>query len=210
MGAIFLSASVPTREPYSLDCRPQEIQAAINALAQVVLGRKKLVWGGHPAITPLLWSAAQAIGVEYAMAVELFQSRLFQQVLPAENSHFANVNFVDAVGTDTDASLWEMRNEMLTSTEFEAAIFIGGMNGILDEHKLFTRYWPKATCIPIARTGGAAAELANALGYLPPEDLAPLDFVGLLYRGLGIRPSQKRESRVPQQGEDDGESTGIL
>ena len=142
MGAIFLSASVPIREPFSLNCRPQEIQAAINALAQVVLGRKKLVWGGHPAITPLLWSAAQAVGVEYAVAVELFQSRLFQDVLPDENKHFVNVTLVDAVGNDLEASLLNMRKAMFKSTEFEAAVFIGGMHGILDEHELFRSYWP--------------------------------------------------------------------
>lgn len=209
MGAIFLSASVPTREPYSLDCRPQEIQAAINALAQVVLGRKKLVWGGHPAITPLLWSAAQAVGVEYTLAVELFQSRLFQEVLPAENQHFVNVTLVDAVGNDVEASLLEMRKAMFKSTEFDAAVFIGGMHGILDEHKLFTNHWPNATCIPIAQTGGATIQLARDMSYLPPEDLAPLDFVGLLYRGLSIRPSQKRETRIDLGG-DHGTSSGVL
>jgi hypothetical protein len=192
MGAIFLSASVPTREPYSVDCRPQEIQAAINALAQVVLGRKKLVWGGHPAITPLLWSAAQAVGVEYTMAVELYQSRLYEKVLPVENEHFSNVTLTDAVDGDLDASLLKMRTAMLTSTEFDAAVFIGGMNGILDEYSLFTSHWPSASCIPIAQTGGAAANLADQIGYAPPEDLAPLDFVTLLYRSLEIRPSQKR------------------
>lgn len=209
MGAIFLSASVPTREPYSSDCRPQEIQAAVNALAQVVLGRKKLVWGGHPAITPLLWSAAQAVGVEYTVAVELFQSKLFQKVLPEENKNFANVKLVDAVGEDVEASLLAMRKAIFTSAEFEAAVFIGGMHGILDEHKLFTSYWPNATCIPIAQTGGATVHLARDLNYLPPDDLAPLDFVALLYRGLGIRPSQKREARVDQGG-DHGTSAGVL
>jgi hypothetical protein len=196
MGAIFLSASVPIREPYSQDCRPQEIQAAINALAQVVLGRKKLIWGGHPAITPLLWSAAEAVGVEYAVAVELFQSRHFQNVLPGENKHFANVTLVDAVGRDMDASLLKMRKAMFASTEFEAAVFIGGMHGILDEYELFSSYWPTATCIPIAHTGGAAAMLASDLNYLPPDSIGPLDFVGLLYRSLNIRPSQKREQRI--------------
>ncbi|WP_382161584.1 hypothetical protein [Hydrogenophaga sp. ANAO-22] len=168
MGAIFLSASVPTRAPYAADCRPQEIQAAINALAQVVLGRKKLVWGGHPAITPLLWSAAQAVGVEYTVAVELFQSRLFQEVLPAENKHFANVTLVDADGTDVEKSLLAMRQAMLTSTEFEAAVFIGGMHGILDEYELFTRHWPNAKCIPVVQTGGATVVLAADLQYEPP------------------------------------------
>ncbi len=209
MGAIFLSASVPTREPYSSDCRPQEIQAAVNALAQVVLGRKKLVWGGHPAITPLLWSAAQAVGVEYTVAVELFQSKLFQKVLPEENKNFANVKLIDAVGEDVEASLLAMRKAMFTSAEFEAAVFIGGMHGILDEHKLFTGYWPNATCIPIAQTGGATVHLARDLNYLPPDDLAPLDFVALLYGGLGIRPSQKRKTRVDQGG-DHGTSAGVL
>lgn len=201
MSAVFLSASVPTREPYSLDCRPQEIQAAINALAQVVLGRKKLVWGGHPAITPLLWSAARAVGVEYTLAVELFQSKLFQKVLPEENKHFANVTLIDAVGEDLEASLLEMRKAMFTSTEFEAAVFIGGMHGILDEHKLFTDFWPNATCIPIVLTGGATVQLAADLGYQPPDDLAPLDFVALLYRSLGIRPSQKRAVCIDQEGD---------
>jgi len=102
------------------------------------------VWGGHPAITPLLWSAAQAVGVEYTVAVELFQSRLFQKVLPAENKHFANVTLVNAVGEDQEKSLLAMREAMLTSTEFEAAVFIGGMHGILDEHKLFVSHWPNA------------------------------------------------------------------
>lgn len=209
MGAIFLSASVPTREPYSSDCRPQEIQAAVNALAQVVLGRKKLVWGGHPAITPLLWSAAQAVGVEYTVAVELYQSKLFQKVLPEENKNFANVKLIGAVGEDLEASLLAMRKAMFTSTEFDAAVFIGGMHGILDEHKLFTSYWPNATCIPIAQTGGATVHLARDLNYLPPDDLAPLDFVAQLYRGLGIRPSQKRKVRVDQGG-DHGTSSGVL
>jgi SLOG cluster3 family len=209
VGAIFLSASVPTREPYSSDCRPQEIQAAVNALAQVVLGRKKLVWGGHPAITPLLWSAAQAVGVEYTVAVELFQSKLFQKVLPEENKNFANVKLIDAVGEDVEASLLAMRKAMFTSAEFEAAVFIGGMHGILDEHKVFTSHWPNATCIPIAQTGGATVHLARDLNYLPPDDLAPLDFVALLYRGLGIRPSQKREARADQGG-DHGTSSGVL
>lgn len=209
MGAIFLSASVPTREPYSSDCRPQEIQAAVNALAQVVLGRKKLVWGGHPAITPLLWSAAQAVGVEYSVAVELFQSKLFQKVLPEENKNFANVRLIDAVGEDIEASLIAMRKAMFTSAEFEAAVFIGGMHGLLDEHDLFASYWPNATCIPIAQTGGATVHLARNLNYLPPDDLAPLDFVALLYRDLGIRPSQKREARVDQGG-DHGPSPGVL
>ena len=194
MGAIFLSASVPTKQPFDADARPQEIQAAISALAQVVLGRKKLVWGGHPAITPLLWAAAQAVGVEYAVAVDLFQSRFFkEEAFPRENKHFANVTYVEPVDGNLVKSLKAMRLAMMTSTEFEAAVFVGGMEGILDEYSMFTATWPNATCIPIAQTGGAAMQLASDIGYQPPSDVAPLDFVALLYRELNIRPRQKRE-----------------
>lgn len=196
MGAIFLSASVPTRPPFDADCRPQEIQAAISALAQVSLGRKKLVWGGHPAITPLLWAAAQAVGVEYAVAVELFQSRFFaDEDFPQENKHFANVTYIEPVPGDLAKSLKQMRLAMITSTEFDAAVFVGGMEGIRDEYEMFTATWPNATCIPIAQTGGAAYELALNIGYQPPGDIAPLDFVALLYRELNIRPRQKREQK---------------
>ena len=195
MGAIFLSASVPVRPPFDADARPQEIQAAINALAQVALGRKKLVWGGHPAITPLLWAAAQSVGVDYAVAVELFQSRLYQEDFPAENKHFANVIYVDAVDGDKAKSLAAMRQAMLTSTDFDAAVFIGGMDGVNDEFEMFTAKWPDAICIPIALTGGASRELAKRLDYVPGIDAAPLDFVALLYHELKIRPRQKRKAK---------------
>ncbi|NVM75172.1 hypothetical protein FHW83_000952 [Duganella sp. SG902] len=196
MGAIFLSASVPTRPPFDSDSRPQEIQAAINALAQVVLGRKKLVWGGHPAITPLLWAAAQSVGIEYALAVELFQSRFFEEEdFPKENQNFANVTYVAPVSGNLSESLKAMRLAMITSTEFDAAVFIGGMDGIRDEYDLFKAAWPEAVCIPIAQTGGAASALAIDIKYFPPVDIAPLDFVTLFYRELNIQPRQKRESK---------------
>jgi hypothetical protein len=196
MGAIFLSASIPTRPPYDSDSRPQEIQAAISALAQVTLGRRKLVWGGHPAITPLLWAAAQSVGVEYSTAVELFQSRFFKdEDFPQENKHFANVTYIDAVGGDLAESLKAMRYAMMISTEFDAAVFVGGMEGIRDEYEMFTAIWPKATCIPVAQTGGAAYCLARDIGYKPPADVAPLDFIALLYRELKIRPRQKRQPK---------------
>lgn len=195
MGAIFLSASVPVRPPYDADARPQEIQAAVNALAQVVLGRKKLVWGGHPAITPLLWAAAQSVGVEYADAVELFQSRLYQEDFPAENKHFANVTYVDAVDGDKAKSLLAMRQAMLASTDFDAAVFIGGMDGVHDEYEMFITKWPNAACIPVALTGGASRELAKRIGYVRGTDAAPLDFVALLYHELKIRPRQKRKPK---------------
>jgi hypothetical protein len=197
MRAIFLSASIPTpgRAPFDQDIEPQMIQAAVSALANVVLGRRVLVWGGHPAITPMLWAASQELGVEYANSVRLFQSKFWKdEDFPEENKQFGNVTYVDAVVGDREKSLQAMRLSMLQSESFEAAVFIGGMEGIFDEHKLFSSLYPKAKCVPVAVTGGAARALATSLNYAPPSDLGPLDFVSLFYRELVISPRQKRTS----------------
>lgn len=194
MGAIFLSASVPEsgQPPFDADLHPQAIQAAVGALAAVTLGRRTLVWGGHPAITPMLWAAAKELGVQYQTSVRLFQSRHFVDDFPEENKHFGNVTYVDEVPGDLDASLTVMREKMLQSEQFDAAVFIGGMDGVVDEHALFTRFQPSAKIVPLAHTGGAARILSKKIKYHPPASIGPLDFVRLLYQELGVSPRQKR------------------
>lgn len=197
MGAIFLSASVPVvgREPFDQDIEPQMIQAAVGALATAVMGRRVLVWGGHPAITPMLWAAAQSLGVKYADSVRLFQSRFWKdEDFPEENKHFGNVTYVDAVDGDQDKSLQAMRLKMFGSTTFEAAVFIGGMGGIFDEHAMFAPLYPHAKCLPVAITGGAARVLAAKLGCVLPSDIGPLDFTRLFYRELSISPRERRST----------------
>lgn len=197
MGAIFLSASVPVigRAPFDKDIEPQMIQAAVSALATVALGRRVIVWGGHPAITPMMWASAQDLGVKYASAVRLFQSKFFnEEDFPEENKHFGNVTYVDAVDHDLIKSLRSMREMMLRSDQFEAAVFIGGMQGILDEHALFSTLHPNAKCVPVGVTGGASRTLANQLQYTVAPDIGPLDFVRLFFRELGISPREKRKA----------------
>jgi hypothetical protein len=195
MGAIFLSASIPIlgRKPFDQDIEPQMIQAAISALATVVLGRRLLVWGGHPSITPMLWASAQDLGVKYANSVRLFQSNFWtEEDFPEENKQFGNVTYVDAVEGDLTKSLRAMRLSMLGSSKFEAAVFIGGMEGIFEEHLMFTSLYPNAKCLPIGVTGGAARMLSSTINYTFPEDIGPIDFVRLFYRELAISPQQLR------------------
>lgn len=196
MGAVFLSASVPVpgRAPFDQDCEPQMIQSAVSALATVALGRKTVVWGGHPAITPMLWASAQDLGVQYATAVRLFQTKFIpKEDFPEENKYFANVTYVDAVDGELAKSLLAMRTAMLQSAKFDAAVFIGGMEGVIDEHALFRQMHPAAKCIVIETTGGAARKLAATLNYMVPADIGPLDFVSLLYRELEISPIDRRQ-----------------
>ncbi|CAN7776170.1 hypothetical protein LJR296_007691 [Cupriavidus necator] len=196
MGAIFLSASIPTpgRAPFDQDIEPMAIQAAVSALASVVIGRRILVWGGHPAITPMLWASARDMGISYGNAVHLFQSAFWSsEDFPEENRHFGNVTYVPPVDGDRDKSLLAMREAMLTSADFEAAVFIGGMEGIFDEHTMFSTLHPHATCLPLAVTGGAARQLCERLHYAAPQDIGPLDFISLFYRELHISPLQRRD-----------------
>ncbi|MDB5935213.1 MAG: hypothetical protein JWQ01_2557 [Massilia sp.] len=195
MGAIFLSASVPVlgREPFDKDSEPQIIQAAVSALATVAMGRKKIVWGGHPAITPMMWASAEELGVKFADAVHLFQSKFFsEEDFPEENKNFGNVTYIDAVLGDLERSLLKMRQSMMGSQDFEGAIFIGGMQGILDEYVLFKAICPHGKCVIVSATGGASRILAADAHYSIPADLGPLDFIRLFYRELTISPAQRR------------------
>ena len=58
MSAIFLSASVPTvgRGNYYETADPFLIQIAVRELVFAVIKNQKIVWGGHPAITPMIWT----------------------------------------------------------------------------------------------------------------------------------------------------------
>lgn len=196
MGAIFLSAGIPQHDDSSFgqDCEPQIIQAAISAFSTVTMGRKKIIWGGHPAITPMMWASAQDLGTQYANAVSLFQSKYFEEDFPEENKHFKNVTYISAKSGNLIESMRLMREAMLQSEQFDAAVFIGGMQGILDEYSLFKKFHPHAKCVVVAATGGGARLLAKQINQRIQEDLGPFDFIRLFYRELNISPKEERRS----------------
>ena len=187
---IFLSASVPVPGcgDFHESANPFLIQFAIRELLTVCLGRRILVWGGHPAITPMVWAVCEDLDVAYSRAVVLYQSKLFADVFPAENEQFANCVYIDAVDADRAKSLKHMRLEML-SQDFEAGVFIGGMEGIADEYKLFVKLHPNAKVIAVASPGGAAQQLATRLGQLNER----IDFARMFYDQLGIDIVEPRD-----------------
>ena len=87
MSAIFLSASVPltTRGTYHETANPFLIQCAVRELVIVALQQHKIVWGGHPAITPMIWSICEDLNIDYSEAVILYQSRFFEDYFPVFN-----------------------------------------------------------------------------------------------------------------------------
>lgn len=205
MNSIFLSASVPIpgRGRYYETANPFLIQMAVREFLTLALGRRRIVWGGHPAITPMVWSVCQDLGVRYSDAVVLYQSRFFEDMFPEENAHFANVHYVDAVAGDRAMSLQAMRNEMLSREDLEAAVFIGGMEGIQEEYDLFSTLHPKSKVVFVPAPGGAARDLATQLR-TPESELGLIDFADLFWRNLEISPLQERQFSPNELGERNG------
>jgi hypothetical protein len=186
MGAIFLSASVPVvgRGNYHESADPFLIQCAVRELVMAVIRDRQIVWGGHPAITPMLWTICQDLNIDYSNSVVLYQSRFFEDQFPEENRHFGNVVFVDAVPGDREASLLLMREAMLSRKDLMAAVFIGGMEGVEAEHALFIRFHPNAKVLPVPAPGGAARQLAERIDGFDEHALRDVDFARIFRTGL--------------------------
>ena len=190
MKNIFLSASIPLPERHPKYYDTADIIAirdAVIALASIVIYRHKIIWGGHPSITPLINFVIERI-VQYRLDksvnkmsteeqkeylfqeikkeiqnhVTIYQSEFFRDRFPEDNEKFENIVFTDNKG-DIHSSIQEMRQKMLSENEFVAAVFIGGMDGIEVEYKMFKELHSEALILPIASTGAATKIVFDSL-----------------------------------------------
>ena len=162
MKNIFLSASIPLPErdeKYIGTADIIAIRDAVIALTTVVLPHHKLIWGGHPSITPLIYYVMERLNLNIQEHVTLYQSRFFEKYFPEDNNKFENVILTDNINDDKAQSLLYMRNKMLDESEFSAGIFIGGMEGVEEEYDMLIKKHPKALALPIASTGAAAKKI---------------------------------------------------
>lgn len=158
---IFLSASIPDprRDPKFIETADvTAIRDAVRALATVVLPKHLLVWGGHPAITPMIRLVAQSLEVSVQKHVTLYQSEFYRGVAPKDNDRFEHIEWVPAVENNKEKSLLEMRTRMLNGP-YRAGLFIGGMEGVFQEFEMFQKRHPEVPVFPIASTGAAARTL---------------------------------------------------
>lgn len=156
--SIFLSASIPFKErnPKYFDSADIiAIRDSVIALASVVLPKHRLIWGGHPSITPIIYYVMEKMNLNVQEHVILYQSKFFEYLFPKDNNRFQNVILTDNLG-EVSESILHMRNRMFQENEFTAAVFIGGMEGIEDEFKMFRDFHPEALLLPVASTGAAA------------------------------------------------------
>jgi hypothetical protein len=166
---IFLSASVPLeeRDPKYFDTADIiAIRDAVIALTQAVLPHYRLIWGGHPSITPLINYVMEKFDLNIQAHVTVYQSLFFEKFFPADNNKFENIIFTENLN-DRDASIANMRKRMFTENDFVAGVFIGGMEGIEDEFNLLREYHPNALLLPIASTGAATQIVYDTI--LPEE-----------------------------------------
>ena len=161
----FLSASIPSPERDERFYETADIIAireAIKALSMIVIPKVNLVWGGHPSITPLIRYILAQMNVEIKKHVTLYQSLYYEEKFPIENTYFEHIVFTPKSMTLKD-SIRNMRISMIKDNDFKAGVFIGGMEGVLEEYELFKQFHPTVKVFPIASTGGASKILYQKL-----------------------------------------------
>lgn len=160
---IFLSASVPKPgRVYYGTADPIAIRDSVIALASAVISRPNyhLIWGGHPSITPLIALVLNRYGLTMSNRVTLYQSAYHRRHFPPENEDIGNRIVTEDLGNEV-SSMRLMREKMLGDNNFAAAVFVGGMEGVIEEYDMINHYHPNIPCFPVASTGAAAKALFN-------------------------------------------------
>jgi hypothetical protein len=208
---ILLSASVPTRE------RSEEFRKIANAQLQIeraviALARNvfeaggRLIFGGHPSISPLVMTVAMEYGEQINKDIEslgrnelqsklinIYQSRAFEDVIAEQTISLLNLGFAHIIWTDAIdeekcdpkinkkpqclKSLKFMREQMIDQN-IDALVCIGGMEGVIEEFALFRKRHPAKPVFVFKTTGGASAVLAREYSNL--NNLKVIDRTGYI------------------------------
>ncbi len=170
---IFLSASCPYGErAKQYPPNPLCIRQAICSLVRVFVPHSRIVFGGHPAVNPFVLQVAEGCGaMEH---IDIYQSCYFRDKIHPKIRELSECGRVIWTpcdkGTSLPNALKEMREQMLGGV-YDAAFFIGGMNGVEDEFELFREMHKGKPTFCLASTDGAAAILSRK--YLWPESYCP-------------------------------------
>mgnify|MGYP006916068879 CR=1 FL=1 len=158
---IFLSANIPTpgREFYGTE-DVVAIREAVMAFTKVCMEKRlPFYFGGHPAITPLVWEVARDYSQDdFSHLVKIYQSKFFLGKTPKEVAYFENIHWTASKKYLPD-DITQMRRQMFQENQTTAAVFIGGMDGVIDEFKMVQYYYPDVNVLPLATTGAASARL---------------------------------------------------
>jgi|SRR5271166_3721063 len=167
--SVFLSASFPSgvRGEAFPASDPAAVTDAVTAIVRAILAANgRLVFGGHPTISPLvLFVAAEQASRD---RVDAYQSQWFEGEIPEETRRLEELGFGSIHWTPREPSLPQslkvMREAMLAETRPSGALFVGGMEGIIDEWDLFGQIRPGHLRFPLGAPGGASVRLAQDAG----------------------------------------------
>lgn len=137
--------------------------------------------------------------------VDVFQSRAFERYLPSETSAMckaglANIHWVESLNNEVfdpnrpsepqcERSLWVMRETLLTSTKPTAMVGMGGMEGLREEFKMFSKIC-RGSVYLFRSTGGMARIIAN--------ELQKPNFLDILPEGLPAQSTLRRHSSLSE------------
>ena len=180
---LFLSASVPIEGradgKYLRTADVIAIRDSVIALASVALPYYHLIWGGHPSITPLIANVLRHSNKEVNSSVTVYQSGYFGNEFPEENKDVEHIFITDNLG-NREKSLSLMRSRMIDENNYAVAVFIGGMDGVEDEYRMFIAAHPSAKVLPVASTGGAALNIYKSReGAFNPRLLSDMAYASL-------------------------------
>lgn len=220
--SLFLSASIPYQrkserlktaaereenEWFVAHAEPLRIRQSLAHLCRFAFRRGLgIVFGGHPAISPLLLEAAARFSPDPTprTRIVIFQSLFYLDRIPKVTLELANwengLLFWTPAGPDEETSLTRMRTAMASAPGLVGAIFIGGMEGLREEARLFDRYHRQAPMYALGSTGSAAAQLFSdgAEGLSPnrfhgnlenPDILRSLDAYSVVFQDIFADPS---------------------
>jgi hypothetical protein len=180
---IFLSAGVPEKilddgtedqSPYVVTAVPDLIRESVLSLIAVCCERQLgVVFGGHPAISPLVHHACDRLGM--IPRVHIYQSEFFLKrpdIVPAAAWAFPNLHRTRDEG-NLESSVSQLRNQMINAHEwnFVAGVFIGGKKGIPDEFERFRQAYDSVPRFPLFSPGGAAQDLFSKFATQMPGKL---------------------------------------
>lgn len=141
----------------------------------------------------MVHSACESLGVTNIDCVTIYQSQYFEEKFPLENKEFANFRLIPAE-IDAATSVAAMRQCLIEENSFSAGVFIGGMNGIINEYNSFRKYFPEASTTAVRFAGGAAETL-------PPSSNKDIevnhlehsnDYLSLFSQALNIDLNEER------------------
>jgi len=158
---IFLSASVPQpdREFYGTENVFAIKEAVISFVRVCAEKNRPFYFGGHPAITPLVWNVAKNYSGDKEPSIKIYQSLFFGDKRPKEVEHFKDVHMTKVVNNDKKESVDYMRQLMFEENPTETAVFIGGMDGVMEEAAMIKEKYPQVRFLPLYGTGGAAKSI---------------------------------------------------